>query len=115
NSFLLARFLSETLVASGQELHKLNCGAFFAGDNSPSAQYIAWCRSGEAGREKDIRDGLEQLCRHSVFQGAPVGRLLDASADGLAVAAGRWLQEYEHLLEEEAELSKHGGAQNPAL
>ena len=109
NSFMLSRFLQSVLLSSGGEQHKLTCGAYFIGSPSTAEQFLAWCDSGSAGNDTDIQKGVDQLCRHSAFEGSSSASLLSRSAEMMREVAARWRNEHDQLCKEESDLILAGG------
>lgn len=109
NSFMLSRFLQSVLLSSGGEQHKLTCGAYFIGSPSTAEQFLAWCDSGSAGNDADIQKGVDQLCRHSAFEGSSSATLLSLSAEMMREVTARWRNEHDQLCKEEADLILAGG------
>ncbi|MCH8542945.1 MAG: DEAD/DEAH box helicase [Alcanivorax sp.] len=115
NSYFLSKFLLGVLDASGGEQLKLACGAFFLGDPSVARRFIAWCRSGGGSDLDELKSGLAEICRHSIFDGYPVNRLLDGSADALSAINERWLRTHDNLCQEEESLARSGSDREPAV
>ncbi|MCY7347425.1 MAG: DUF1998 domain-containing protein [Pyrinomonadaceae bacterium] len=116
NSYLLANFLRERLPTSGVESTKLTCGIFFLGDHSLSAGFSAWCRSFDnSSLPPEIREGLEQLSKHSVLESQNFNQKLGSAADALDEIAAHWLREWQLLEDEEKEFLKTDGEKSKAL
>lgn len=116
NSYLLANFLRERLTASGTESTKLTCGIFFLGEHSLSAGFSAWCRSFDtASLPPQIKEGLEQLSKHSVLEIQNFSQKLECAAAASDEIAAQWLKEWQLLEDEEKEFLKVDGEKNKAL
>ncbi len=106
HSLLLSRFLFGALKGSGQEGTRLMCGPFFIGDNPLIDSYTAWCRGVSAKQSPDISRGLQQLFRHSVYEGADLNRICDIAAERMEELARIWRLEYTNLEREAHETQK---------
>lgn len=116
NSFLLANFLRERLRNSGTESIKLTCGIFFLGDNSLADGFSAWCRSiDSASIPPEIKEGLDQLSKHSVIEGQNSGQKLECAAVAMKEIAEQWLKEWQILEDEEKEFLQADGEKSRAL
>ena len=87
----------------------MTCGAYFIGSPSTAEQFLAWCDSGSAGNDTDIQKGVDQLCRHSAFEGSSSATLLSLSAEMMREVTARWRNEHDQLCKEEADLILTGG------
>jgi len=106
HSLLLSRFLFEALKGSGQEKMRLTCGLFFLGDCPLIDRYTAWCRGVSAKKSPDISRGLQQLLRHSVYEGIDLNRICDIAAESMEELARIWKLEYANLEREAQEAQK---------
>ncbi|MDI6749483.1 MAG: DEAD/DEAH box helicase [Rhodocyclaceae bacterium] len=106
HSLLLSRFLFEALKGSGQEKARLTCGLFFLGDSPLIDRYTAWCRGLSAKQSPDISRGLQQLLRHSVYEGTDLNRICDIAAESMEELARIWKLEYANLEREAQEAQK---------
>lgn len=117
NSFLLAKFFRERLSESKLESTKLTCGLFFHKENPMSANFSAWCRSFDSDiSDADLKNGLQQLVRHSILETQNLNQLLECAAASIEEIAVGWLREWKLLEEEEKEIIKNGGGdKSPAF
>ena len=116
NSYLLANFLRERLSTIGAESIKLTCGMFFLDDHSLSAGFAAWCRSFDSGSlPPKIREGLEQLSKHSILESQNFNQKLECAAAALDEIAAKWLTEWQLLEDEEKDFLKTDGEKSKAL
>ena len=115
NAMVLAQFLRQLLVQQKQDLHKLTCGWFFVTtvDNSPSANFAAWCQAYLDGSDTLFEQGLGQLVRHTALEALPAAHLLGRCAGHIQDVTERWLSEWDALLQQEATLGADAG--DPAL
>lgn len=113
-SYLLSKFLSERCKVTGHEPTKLTCGNFFVGDSPVANQFVAWSRSLDLERNKDIITGLLQVIMGSVFDGKDPRILLCLAADEMEVTSARWLGEWEQLEREEKEVLSKDDERSPA-
>lgn len=114
NSMVLAHFLQDLLRDSTQELSKLNCGWFFDdSDTGPAHRFINWCNAYLGKNENRLESGLQQLIKHSLFEGQLVARLVQQSGIAMKDVFARWLAEWRSLLEQERGFGT-GSAPDPA-
>lgn len=106
HSLLLSRFLAEALKGSGQEKTRLSCGLFFLGDSPLFERYTAWCRGVSSLQSPDISRGLDQLLRHSIYEGTDLNRICDIAADSMEELARTWKLEWSNLEREADEIRK---------
>lgn len=83
HSFLLSRFLIEALKGSGQEKTRLNCGLFFLGDIPLVERYAGRSMGISTHQSPDISRGLDQLLRHSIYEGTDLNRICDIAAESI--------------------------------
>jgi ATP-dependent helicase YprA (DUF1998 family) len=118
HSLLLSRFLASSLKISGQEPTKLTCGGFFLESPSMAQRYTDWCRTTlkttDATDATELADALTRLLRHSVFEKIAIQGLLETAAQGMERIADGWMNEWNHLEREKAEIAKDD-AKSPAL
>jgi replicative superfamily II helicase len=106
NSVVLAMFLRKLLASQPQDLQKLTCGWFFTivSEQAPCDTFASWCESYVSSKEPHLELGLNQLVRHTIFEGQPVTRLINQSGVRIAAVAGQWQKEWNALLEQEVAL-----------
>ncbi|MGK2870735.1 MAG: DEAD/DEAH box helicase [Alphaproteobacteria bacterium] len=114
HSLLLSRFLSEALVGSGQEQIKLTCGLFFLGENSLTDRFAAWCRGSSPDQSAGLARALQQLLRHSAYDGTDLKGVIDAAAQALDELTQGWRMDWTNL-EKEAEEVRKAGENCPAV
>lgn len=107
NSMLLAYFLANT-VDSQQERTKLTCAWFFADASSPVENFIAWCGNFEPKILPRLVGGLEQLVRHSVFEGCALSSLFQQSAQEIGKIQKAWQTEWVELCRQETGIAASG-------
>ena len=111
NALALASFLAE--FVSGQDFTKLTCDWFFTGTPSPSDRFMSFCRGYEAQARPLLSKGLQQLVRHSAYEGIPQSTVIEHSADAMDSVASEWNSEWSALLQQEQE-TLGGGRESPA-
>jgi hypothetical protein len=112
HSLLLSKFLADILVDRGQEQTKLNCGAFFLGENSLSKRYVAWCRKISNEQPNSLTHSLKQLLRHSVFDGQEPSRVTEHAAQEMEEIARTWFLEWTYLDAEAREIKLAAGVES---
>ncbi|WP_051328112.1 DEAD/DEAH box helicase [Desulfatirhabdium butyrativorans] len=110
HSFLLSRFLAETLKGSGQERSKLTCGMFFLEEPSLAMRFGQWCLESTTRKDSSFEEGLHRLLRRSVFARKAHTDILTEAADRMDSLSEAWRIEWERLKQEEAELAKEADA-----
>lgn len=115
NAFLLTHFLEQYSTSSALEATKLTSGWFFTGDSSNAAQFIAWCRDFSQGEYPLVSLGLNQLSRHSLYEGHHPLRLAQQAADSMDYAFLTWSAEWDALAVQEEEMRVSEGANSPAF
>ncbi|WP_298159063.1 DEAD/DEAH box helicase [Ferrovum sp.] len=111
NALALASFLAE--FVSGQDFTKLTCDWFFTGTPSPSDKFLSFCRGYESQARPLLSKGLQQLVRHSAYEGIPQSTIIEYSADAMDSVASEWNSEWSALLQQEQE-TLGGGRESPA-
>lgn len=104
HSLLLSRFLAEML--KGEEKTRLTCGFFFLGESPLVDRYISWCRGMSAKHSPDILRGLNQLLRHSIYEGNDLNRVCDIAAESMEELTRYWKLEWSNLNREAEEVQK---------
>ncbi len=117
NSFLLSKFFNKEFSTAKVESTKLTCGTFFMDEVPMSSSFSAWCRSFDNDiSNDDLKNGLEQLVRHSILEGRNFSQLLESAATLLEEISNKWLKELQLLEDEEKEIIKAGGGkESPAF
>ncbi|MFA5517015.1 MAG: helicase-related protein [Desulfuromonadales bacterium] len=108
NSMLLAHFLSQ-VVDGRQDKTKLTCGWFLADKvDSKAEHYSKWCRNFDPKISPVLVEGLDQLVRHSVYEGHSLTALFQQSAEGVEQIKKAWLGEWDELCRQEKHVSPTG-------
>lgn len=100
NALALTRFFSTALPES--EVHRLTTGWFFdaeKGNASVSDRFQDWLGK-SAVSDQWMTEGLRQLLRHSVVEGAETAALLQTVAEQIREATTKWKAEADPLAEE---------------
>jgi len=113
HSFLLNRFLSSKVSASGHDQIKLNCGSFFGGETPWANQFCAWCNAFSPAAESELAMALKQMIRFSALANQPLEQRTRQAAEKMNALMLRWSQEWEHLKKEETEFLKDAGQNAP--
>jgi hypothetical protein len=112
NALVLAHFLKEASIGSGQDTAKLASGWFFTANDScaPAQRLIDDCR-GET-IAPTLAEGLRHLLEGTLYAGQDAVRLRWRVAERLEEVKQRWCDEWEALCRQEQETQ--APANNPA-
>lgn len=114
NAMILGRFLHDLLISNPQDLTKLTCGWFFEDrDDGPSKRFVRWCEAYLPEPGSDVLTGLQNLVRHSLFDGQDTDRLVQQSGRDMSLVFERWQNEWRALVTQETGLGP-GSASDPA-
>ena len=99
NALCLGTFLD------ARDARRLKTGWFFGTDetgSSPGSQFVEWCRS-EAEENEALVSGLRRLVRGTASETRATARLLDRTAEVLAMAMEAWRREVDGLAKQAEE------------
>ncbi|WP_341646473.1 helicase-related protein [Thauera sp. SDU_THAU2] len=113
HSLLLAAFMQEVLMGSGQEQTRLTCGMFFLNDASLAARFADWSRQLPRPDQQPVVDGVRMLQRKTCLESRPIDAIALDAARSIEAIAGAWRLEHGNLSAELARLIA-GGRESPA-
>ena len=113
HSLLLAAFMQEVLMGSGQEQTRLTCGMFFLNDASLAARFADWSRQLPRPDQQPVVDGVRMLQRKTCLESRSIEVLALDAARSIEAIAGAWRLEHGNLSAELARLVA-GGRGSPA-
>ncbi len=108
NSFLLARFLRDTLAGTGNERTKLKCSMFFLEEPIRAKAFEAWCANFDPEIDQELADEIRVLVRRSIYELQKVKLLTEKAAERISGIYDVWMREWQRLEKEEAELLAAG-------
>lgn len=115
NSFLLSQFLKKQLHGTSNEQTSLKCGMFFLDEPQMALAFEAWCRNFAPDIETEIATGLVYLVKRSIFDSQDVKQLTSNAADMIGQITKDWINEWERLEREEAEIRGTGAGDKDAV
>lgn len=115
NSMVLSHFLATQVAIENTDASKLTCGWFFTEpEGSTTADsFVTWCESFSEQSSSKLSSGLNQLIRHSCYEGASPKSLVRNVSLSMQAVLGSWLPEWESLCQN-MRVTKTGGEDNPA-
>ncbi len=114
-AFLLTAFFRKQLAKTGQDQLRLNCGAFFRGEqHSMAAMFSSWCRGMRTRCPQALEARLKHLLRRTLYERIGLEGLLERAASEMDDLASAWHTEWDNLETEQEQIKGEAGENSPA-